>query len=136
MEKRILVVDDNVFVTKTAKMCLEGMGFMVETLNSPFGVFSKMREFRPTLVLMDLNIPGLRGESIVRMLGQKSFDFDYRVVIYSSESEGVLKDAVSSTGAFGYIKKDRPPLEFMQALEYYWRMCEDELIHSAKRVAI
>ena len=127
MEKRVLIVDDSALVTKVLKGLLDGLGYMVETLNSPFGIFKVMRDFKPSLVLLDLHIPSLKGDGIIKLLGQKDFDFEYRVLLFSSEPDDVLKAAAEGADAFGYLSKTLPPQDFIRAVEGFYERCVAEI---------
>ena len=60
---KILVVDDDPLVRDAVAQLLERAGFRVETHDSGFGLVMAIRTHRPDLVLLDVSMPGLRGDS-------------------------------------------------------------------------
>ena len=61
-KKRILVVDDEVSITRLLKLNLEQTGqYVVATLNSPESALETALEFHPDLILLDVVMPGLDG---------------------------------------------------------------------------
>jgi len=124
MEKRVIIVDDNPFVTKAVVGLLGGAGYTVLALNSPFGVTHAVAEFRPGLIILDYNIPGLKGDNIARILSHKDVDAVHKVVFYSSEDDGFIAGVVEKIGALGHISKRQPLVEFVRTISDYWRMCK------------
>jgi CheY-like chemotaxis protein len=104
-KKMILVVDDDVKHLLTAKDLLESMGYEVRIHQFAFGVSNVVREQRPDLVLLDMNMPGLSGEKLSQLLLANSKTRDIPVVFYSSNDEDSLRRAVLEHGVKGYIAK-------------------------------
>ena len=69
-KERILFVDDEVEIVKTAREILENLGYQVESENSPEGALRLFRE-RPdgfSLVITDMTMPRMTGEMLAREL--------------------------------------------------------------------
>ncbi|HET8547021.1 MAG TPA: response regulator transcription factor [Bryobacteraceae bacterium] len=58
---RILVVDDEPQIRRIMRTTLTGAGYEVEDARSGEEGLEKLREFRPDLVLLDMNMPGMAG---------------------------------------------------------------------------
>jgi len=64
-KKKILVIDDEVGVTKMLKLTLERSGrYQVQCENSGAGALSAVKSFAPDLVLLDINLPDTQGGEI------------------------------------------------------------------------
>ncbi len=64
-KKKILIVDDEVSVTKLLKYALERSGqYEVLTESEGIKVISVVLSFKPDLLLLDVNLPGLTGGEI------------------------------------------------------------------------
>lgn len=62
---RILVVDDEPFVTRLVSVMLEKTQmYEVRTENRPFYALAAAREFRPRIVMLDVDMPGKDGGQI------------------------------------------------------------------------
>jgi CheY-like chemotaxis protein len=64
----ILIVDDNAVNLRLAHMLLAGEGYEVRTACDAEGALAVMRGFRPRLILMDLQLPGIDGFELTRRL--------------------------------------------------------------------
>ena len=67
--KRILVVDNEPAATRMVRMALERYSvFEVCEVNDSRGALTAARIFRPDLVLLDIEMPGLDGSEVARQL--------------------------------------------------------------------
>lgn len=81
---RILIVDDDPLIRDAIGGVLENAGYDVDTHDSGFGLALAIREYRPELVLLDVTMPGLRGDSALRALDSLSHSLpNIRVVLFS-----------------------------------------------------
>jgi CheY-like chemotaxis protein len=64
-----------------------------------------VKEARPDLVLLDMNMPGLSGERLSELLLSNGRTRETPIVFYSSNDEDSLRRAVSEYGVKGYIPK-------------------------------
>lgn len=104
-KKMILVVDDDMKHLLTAKDLLEDMGYEVRMHQFAFGVTNMVREAQPDLILLDMNMPGLSGEKLSKVLLSNGRTKDVPIVFYSSNDEDSLRRAVAEHGVKGYISK-------------------------------
>lgn len=65
MSKRILVVDDEVALTRMVKMNLENAGdFNVRTVNRGSEAIGTAREFMPDMIFLDVMMPDMSGDEV------------------------------------------------------------------------
>lgn len=102
---KIVVIDDSEIVLEVTKNALEGAGYDVVTHDRPAGCVALILHEKPDLVLMDVNMPGLGGDTIVSVLGKAAPTSDTIVLLHSSLSAEVLRGKVTSAGAHGFIQK-------------------------------
>jgi len=68
-KKRILVVDDEVALTRMVKLNLERTSnYEVRTENEGPNAIAAAREFKPDLILLDVMMPGMTGDEIAAKL--------------------------------------------------------------------
>jgi CheY-like chemotaxis protein len=68
-KKRILVVDDEVALTRMVKLNLEQTGnYEVRTENKGAMAIPAAREFKPDLILLDVMMPGMTGDEVAAEL--------------------------------------------------------------------
>ena len=65
--KRILVIDNEAAATRMVRLALERYSvFEVCEVNDPRGALTAARLFRPDLVLLDIEMPGMDGSDVAR----------------------------------------------------------------------
>ena len=64
----ILIVDDSLVNLKVARVLLTSVGYAVRTAASAELALAELATFRPRLILMDLQLPGMDGLSLTRIL--------------------------------------------------------------------
>jgi two-component system, cell cycle response regulator DivK len=64
----ILVVDDNAMNLKVARVMLQAEGYEVRTAADAAAALTVLQTFRPRLILMDLQMPGMDGYALTRQL--------------------------------------------------------------------
>ena len=65
---RILVVDDQPQIRRIMRTTLAGAGYEVDDAKTGEEALVKVREFRPDLVLLDINMPGIGGLDACRAM--------------------------------------------------------------------
>jgi DNA-binding response OmpR family regulator len=69
MKKRILVVDDEVALTRIIKLNLERTGnYEVRTENMGSMAIPAAKEFRPDLIFLDVMMPDMSGDEVAALL--------------------------------------------------------------------
>jgi two-component system, OmpR family, response regulator len=67
-EARVLVVDDDASIAGLVSMALRYEGFSVATAASGHEALSKAEDFRPDLVVLDVQLPDLTGQEVCARL--------------------------------------------------------------------
>jgi two-component system, OmpR family, KDP operon response regulator KdpE len=65
---RILVVDDEPQIRRTLRTALTAAGYEVDDARTGEQALEKVREYRPDLVLLDINMPGMGGLAACRTI--------------------------------------------------------------------
>ena len=114
---RAVLVDDHTLFRKGLAELLEmhGTVHVVAMTGNPDEVSGLLREHRPDVVLMDLNMPGTEGIQVMQRLKVEGFSMPI-LILTVSESEEDLAQAIRS-GANGYLLKSMEPDEVVDALQ-------------------
>ncbi len=101
----VLVVDDNAANLKLARMLLVGEGFEVRTAGDAEEALALLRDFRPRLILMDLQMPGMDGFALARRL--KADPATREIVILALTAYAMKGDEARAreAGCDGYVSK-------------------------------
>jgi CheY-like chemotaxis protein len=119
--RTVLIIDDSEVVLEAARSILTRAGYRVITRNRPSGSITAILNEKPDVVLLDLNMPTLSGEAILKVLGKTQNRPDSMVLLHSSMPLDALRQKAASSGAHGYIQKTENSSEFLRRLEYWIR---------------
>jgi len=71
MCKRILVLDDDLAILDALREVLEYSGYAVSTMPRADGLFERIKEFRPDLILLDVMLAEQDGREVCRRIKQR-----------------------------------------------------------------
>jgi DNA-binding response OmpR family regulator len=117
--RTILVIDDNAVVLETTRSTLETAGFRVLTRDRSVGAIGIILEERPDLVLLDVNMPNLSGDSLADILSRAHSTRGTVVVLHSSLSANALRMKALATGAQGFIQKTSVQAELVRQVRAF-----------------
>jgi two-component system, NarL family, invasion response regulator UvrY len=113
---KLLIVDDHPVVRAGLRRLLGAQpGLTIVEAASGHEAVATFCEARPDLVLLDLNLPGISGlEVLGRMLIE---DPKARVIVISMYDNPVYVARVIEAGARGYVSKNAPPDQIIEAVK-------------------
>ena len=114
---KILLIDDDPELLDTASQLLAQRGFDVVTHRDSFNRLNAVRHHRPDLVLMDVNMPFVPGDEIVKLLKDDPDLCGIPILLFSSNDERTLRQAARDCGASGYISKSEMGWQFAAVVE-------------------
>lgn len=86
MNKRVLILDDDLDILQICTIVLRKKGFDVQTLNNSNEVVSQVKSYQPDVILMDNWIPGPGGVEATRLLKLAPETQDIPVIFFSANS--------------------------------------------------
>lgn len=108
MPGTVLIVDDEPTILNAVSTVLKSAGFDTHTCHMWPGVARSVRDHMPDIVLLDYNMPGVKGSEICRILKRNAMGGHMKVMLFSAEPESDLVRIVDECGADGYIRKNTP----------------------------
>jgi CheY-like chemotaxis protein len=121
LRKKIMVVDDSEIVLAVAQYALQSAGFEVVTHPRPAGCIALVLQEAPDMLLIDVNMPGLNGDTVVKMLGSTQSDSEMVVLLHSSLTDDVLARKAAASRAHGYIRKTDNPQDLVRQVTRWVR---------------
>lgn len=115
----ILIVDDNLINLKLVKVLLEYSGYRVRTAVDADGVVQTLKEFRPDLILMDIQLPGMDGLTLTRQLKADPNTAAIPVVALTAYAMKGDDEKALASGCSGYITKPVDTRNFTKQLEQF-----------------
>ena len=79
----IMVVDDCAMTLDVTRIQLEEAGFEVITRSMPIGTTAEIFRMKPDCVLLDVSMPGLTGDKIVKIVRES--DMETKIVLFSAK---------------------------------------------------
>lgn len=117
VNRTILLVDDEPFILNATAQLLRSAGHDVHTCHEWAGVAATVRKETPDLILMDYNMPAIKGDDLCSILKRNMDSERTKIIIFSSEAESDLVRIVRECGADGYIKKNAPGPILLKQIE-------------------
>jgi DNA-binding response OmpR family regulator len=108
MAEKILIVEDEARIVRTLTLYLEQAGFGVAAVTDGRQAIPAWRQERPTLVLLDLNLPGTDGLDICRTIRQEGHT---PIIMITARTEETDRLIGLELGADDYISKPFSPRE-------------------------
>jgi CheY-like chemotaxis protein len=103
--ERILVVDDNAVNLRLLHMLLSGEAFDVRTAGDATEALAVLEQFRPRLILMDLQMPGMDGFELTRRLKADARTRDIVIVALTAYAMKGDEEKARAAGCDGYVAK-------------------------------
>jgi PAS domain S-box-containing protein/putative nucleotidyltransferase with HDIG domain len=132
MEKTlsVLVVDDDVPLSKTLADILRVKGYAPTTVGTGKAALEQLKRARPRVAVIDLRLPDIDGLEVLQRIKKVSPDTECIVLTgYASESSAI--EAIN-LGAYSYIRK---PYDVEQLLLTIQRAAERKAAEQALRVS-
>ncbi|MCB4204385.1 response regulator transcription factor [Deferribacterales bacterium Es71-Z0220] len=105
MSSKILIIEDEEDLREILKFNLEKEGFQVEAVQDANYGLMILEEFIPDIILLDLMLPGLKGQQFLKLIKSNSMFRLVPVIIVSAKnSETDIVSALES-GAEDFITK-------------------------------
>jgi two-component system KDP operon response regulator KdpE len=99
---RILVVDDEPQIRRIMRTALTSAGYEVDDAKTGEDALEKVREFRPDLVLLDINMPGMGGLAACRLIRT---DSNIAIIMLTVRNAEADKVAALDAGADDFVTK-------------------------------
>ena len=99
---RILVVDDEPQIRRIMRNELTSAGYEVEDAKTGEEALDKVRAFRPDLVLLDINMPGIGGLAVCRSIRA---DTNIAIIMLTVRNTEAAKIEALDAGADDFVTK-------------------------------
>jgi two-component system alkaline phosphatase synthesis response regulator PhoP len=120
----ILVVDDEPGIVTIARDYLERGGFRVITAGDGVSALRLARSERPSLLVLDLMLPGMDGLDVTRSLRQDPATVDLPIIMVTARVEETDRLIGLELGADDYLTKPFSPRELVARVRAVLRRAE------------
>ena len=115
--KKILVVEDDNTIHKFIKEFLEKEHYIVQSAYSGTEALTIIENDNIDLILLDLMLPGINGEDIVKKVNKT-----IPIIVISAKTSSIDKAKVLLDGANDYITKPFEKIELLARIQVQLRM--------------
>ena len=105
LDDTILIVDDNAVNLKLARVILSLEGYAVHTAADAEEALELLKDFRPKLILMDIQLPGMDGLQLTRLLKADPATRDIIVIALTAYAMKGDDLKVLAAGCDAYVTK-------------------------------
>ena len=102
---RVLIVDDNEMNVVLAATVLAHDGFVVESAEDAPSALQRLPSFQPMLILMDIQMPGMDGLALTRLLKADPLWRHVRIVAFTAYAMHGDEAKMRAAGCDGYLSK-------------------------------
>lgn len=113
----VLLVDDDALSLKLMKDSLEARGHAIELARTGPEALATVRRITPSVVVLDIGLPGLDGLSITRAIKAEPVLAGVAVLIVTAFAMAVDEERINASGCDGYLIKPLRLAEFVQTVE-------------------
>lgn len=117
-QRKILLVEDEEGIINIEKAYLEKAGYLVEKAMNGKDALSRFVDFEPDLVILDLMLPEIPGEDVLKEIKTQS---DTPVIIVSAKSEEDDRVENLRNGADDYMVKPFSARELVERVHAIFR---------------
>ncbi len=117
----ILIVDDEQRIIDLARMYLKPDGFCVTSATSGTAAKGMILRDKPSLVVLDLMLPGMDGLEVCRRVREES---DVPIIMLTARSEDIDKIVGLELGADDYMTKPFNPRELLARIRAILRRAD------------
>jgi DNA-binding response OmpR family regulator len=103
--KKILVVDDILYVVKSISKILKDEGYFVITAMTGVEAIEKFENYSPDLVTIDQNLPDMTGSDLVTRLRKQEGGNNVRIVFISAVYDKEIIKSILQLGVDNYLIK-------------------------------
>lgn len=115
--RSVLVVDDEPMISRALSSLLAKRGLSVTTLNDPLRFWGTLEETKPSLILLDLEMPKISGAELCRVVRSDRRWSALPVIFLTGHTDQASVHRIFAAGADDYVGKPFVPAELTMRIE-------------------
>lgn len=115
----IICIDDSQAMLEQIDSYLDPERFELKPIIDPVASVSRICAMKPDLVLMDVSMPSINGNSLCQILKRSYMFKDVPIIMISSNASPLNKATAESSGATDYLEKPFSKVQLVKVLETY-----------------
>jgi CheY-like chemotaxis protein len=115
--KKILVADDNENIREALTYLLEDEGYQLWLAKDGAEAITKVREFRPDILFLDIMMPEINGYDVCRTIKSDPILKNTYVIMLTAKGQVAEQERGKEVGADEYIVKPFSPMEILTKIK-------------------
>lgn len=113
----ILLVDDQPSILDYYSNVLAASGMKVDISDNPLDVLDRMEKHRPDLIVLDINMPVVRGPELAAVIRQFPEYHSIPILFFSSDTQSEQKTELLEIGSDDLLQKGMPIAELVRQIK-------------------
>lgn len=136
MSKLIYSVEDDKNIAKIIRLTLSKQGYEVETFEDGTSFLDAINKRKPDLILLDLMLPDIDGNELIKKIRDNKFYDDVLIMIISARNNTLDKVDSLDLGADDFLEKPFDLLELISRVNAKFRRKKDSKIITIGNVSL
>lgn len=115
--KKVLVVDDDPDILEAVQLILETSGYTSEAITKGDETYSKIAEYKPDMIILDVLLSGNDGRTICKNL--KRTEETKQIPIIMMSAHPTARQSVNECGADAFLAKPFSISEMLEQLAQF-----------------
>lgn len=117
---KIAIVEDDAAISQMYRIKFENENYKVETADNGFLGLKLIESMRPDILLLDLMMPEMNGDEVLKKLRATPFGKTLKVVILTNMGESEAPDSIAELGVLAFIvKANMTPRQVVDLVKKY-----------------
>lgn len=130
LKEKILIVDDEEHILELLKFNIKNAGYEVITANNGIDGLNLAKEEKPSLVLLDLMIPGMDGYDVCKEIKKNNETSNIAIIMLTAKGEELDKILGLELGADDYITKPFSLIVLISKVNAFMRRIGNTIIEN------
>ena len=115
---KIAIIEDDQAISQMYRFKFESEGYSVETAENGKIGLDLSEAFKPDIILLDLMMPEMTGDEMLKQLRETPWGKDIKVIILTNMGEQEVPDSVRTSGITDIIlKADMTPRQVAEIVK-------------------
>ena len=115
--KKIIIAEDDAFISDVAKQRLSDAGFEVTAVADGDFVLQTVQSSQPDVLLLDIDLPHVDGLTILKDIRADETLKELPVIVFTNNDDANLKSDVEALGATHFMKAVTGSEELVSAVQ-------------------
>lgn len=114
---KLLAVDDSITMRQVVRRMLKGSGLTVKVAKDGLDALDVMKDWRPDIILLDIEMPKMDGFELMSYLGEREALADIPVIIITSRTSDKHKERAIKLGVKDFLSKPFSKEQLLASIE-------------------